>query len=154
MAEKAASSSSEVERFSVSRSDIAVVGWFTGLISVGAPYRLKVALYDVASSLGEGRRRGQQRHDSSSGTLVLMPRLSYGRRTSLAAMAGPVATACFFRDTGTLLLWTRGCGERVLRECWQRATADKPYASTGAVEELEPALGTRFSRPLSFGELR
>jgi glycine oxidase len=144
----------------VTRPDICVVGG--GLLGRCLAWRAskagaRVALYDAASSKGEGSAAwvaagmiapfsealdaARQVESMGRRSLRLWPRW-------LAELPAPV----FYRDDGTLLLCHReGSGEavRVEKLLASRSLQAHVECIEGAsLGELEPALGTRFSRAL------
>jgi glycine oxidase len=144
----------------VKRPDIAVVGG--GLLGRCLSWRAsragaRVALYDAASSRGEGSAAwvaagmiaptaeavdaDPQIHAMGRHSLALWPQW-------LAQLPVPV----FYRDHGTLLIWHgEDAGEafRVERTlASRRADADITCLESARVGELEPALGARFQHAL------
>ena len=144
----------------MSRPDIAVVGG--GLLGRLLAWRaartgLKVVLYDAASSLGEGSAAWAAagmitpaaEAVNADAEIVAMGRHSLSLWPQwLAQLPQPI----FFRDTGTLLLWHQeDAGEASYFE--KVLTARDPRANllridAARLEELEPALGTRFQQAL------
>jgi|HubBroStandDraft_6_1064221.scaffolds.fasta_scaffold92086_2 glycine oxidase len=146
----------------MTQPDIAVVGG--GLLGRCLAWRAsrvgaRVALYDAASSRGEDSAAwvaagmiaptteaidaDPQIASMGEHSLTLWPRW-------LAELPLPV----FYRDHGTLLVWDReNSGEAVSAQrmiaSWLSDTAVNRLEGT-QVEELEPALGTRFSEALHF----
>jgi glycine oxidase len=148
----------------VTRSDICVVGG--GLLGRCLAWRAakagaRVALYDAASSKGEGSAAwlsggmiaptfealeacaqvGSQIESMGRRSLALWPQW-------LAELPVPV----FYRDHGSLLLWHREDAGEAVRV--QRALASRParghlkHVEGAELGHLEPALGTRFPRAL------
>ncbi len=144
----------------MSRPDIALVGG--GLLGRLLAWRaartgLKVVLYDAASSFGEGSAAWAAagmitpaaEAVNADAEIVAMGRHSLSLWPQwLAQLPQPV----FFRDTGTLLLWHQeDAGEASYFE--KMLTARDPRTNllridAARLEELEPALGTRFQQAL------
>jgi glycine oxidase len=144
----------------VTLPDIAVVGG--GLLGRCLAWRAskagaRVALYDAASSKGEGSAAwvAAGMIAPTSEAIDAGPEIeSMGRRSLalwpqwLAELPVPV----FYRDDGSLLLWHRedaGQAVRVQRALASRNAQGRLKHVAGAeLDELEPALSTRFPRAL------
>jgi glycine oxidase len=144
----------------VIHSDICVVGG--GLLGRCLAWRAskagaRVVLYDAASSKGEGSAAWV-----AAGMIAPISEAidaaaqveSLGRRSLelwpqwLAELPAPV----FYRDDGTLLLWHREDSAEAVRVekllASRRLQGDVERIEGANLGELEPALGTRFSRSL------
>lgn len=144
----------------MTRADICVVGG--GLLGRCLAWRAskagaRVVLYDAASSKGEGSAAWVAAGMIApiSEAIDAAPQIeSMGRRSLrlwpewLAELPAPV----FYRDDGTLLLWHREDSGEALRAekllASRRLQANVERVEGARVGELEPALGTRFSRAL------
>ena len=143
----------------MTRPDIAVVGG--GLLGRCLAWRAsragaRVVLYDAASSEGEGSPAWVAAGMIAPATEAIdadAQIASMGRHSLslwpqwLAQLPVPV----FFRDNGTLLLWHRedaGEAGRAQRILASRQSQAHVKHLEGALGELEPVLGTRFSEAL------
>ena len=143
----------------MTRPDIAVVGG--GLLGRCLAWRAsragaRVVLYDAASSEGEGSPAWVAAGMIAPTTEAIdadAQIASMGRHSLslwpqwLAQLPVPV----FFRDNGTLLLWHRedaGEAGRAQRILASRQSQAHVKHLEGALGELEPVLGTRFSEAL------
>jgi glycine oxidase len=142
------------------RPDLAIVGG--GLLGRCLAWRAskagaRVALYDAASSRGEGSAAWVAAGMIAPTTEAIdaAPQIeSMGRHSLsvwpqwLAELTAPV----FYRDNGTLLLWHRedaGEAVRVQRVLASRhAQGHLEHVAGAELDELEPALSTRFPRAL------
>jgi len=144
----------------VTKPDIAVVGG--GLLGRCLAWRasragLRVALYDAASSLGEGSAAWAAagmitpaaEAVDADGEIAAMGRHSLSLWPQwLAELQHPV----FYRDAGTLLLWHREeAGEARRFETMLKPRdpqAQLVHVDAARLDELEPALGARFHQAL------
>jgi glycine oxidase len=142
------------------RPDIAVVGG--GLLGRCLAWRAsrtgaRVALYDAASSQGEdsaawvaagmitptveGIEADSQIQEKGKHSLAVWPQW-------LAELPAPV----FYRDSGTLLLWHRQDAQEAFRVervlAAQHRNANVKRINSAQLDELEPAVASRFSQAL------
>jgi len=139
-------------------ADIAIVGG--GLLGRCLAWRASkagacVALYDAGSSREKAQPPGRRRHDRTNAEAVDgSAQIASMGRHSLALWPlwlAELPIQVFYRDSGTILLGTRGCREAVRTERMLAARHPTPVSSVSTLRESRngnPLLGHDFRAPV------